>query len=70
MTSVNNNQSFDLERSPDGISFNSIATIPGSGTPGSTQIYHYTDAAAVKGIGYYRLRHIPEDNHPEYSAII
>jgi hypothetical protein len=49
------NDYFTVERSADGSSFESIATIPGAGNSHSLLTYTYTDASPLAGTSYYRL---------------
>jgi uncharacterized repeat protein (TIGR01451 family) len=50
-----NNDHFTLQRSSNGINFESIAHIKGAGNSHSTQNYAYLDVNAGQGIYYYRL---------------
>ena len=50
------NAFFSIERSTDGITWTSLATIDGAGTSVSTLHYTYTDENAEFGTSYYRLR--------------
>ncbi len=67
---TNTKQSFTIERSADGSSFTAIASLPETGSPGLPQAYHFTDAAPLQGMNYYRLKHILEDGHYEYSVLV
>jgi hypothetical protein len=49
------NSYFIVERSKDGITFTSIAQIPGVGTTNQIQYYDYADGATQRGVVYYRL---------------
>jgi len=51
-----NNDYFSIERSTDGVSFETIGTIKGAGTSSANTIYRFTDASPYEGISYYRLR--------------
>lgn len=50
-----NNKSFTLERSADGINFETVATIAGTGNSSKATQYTYTDYESLSGISYYRL---------------
>ena len=54
--SETNNDYFSIERSHDGISFKSIATVDGAGNSSSVLNYSYTDNATLTTGAYYRLR--------------
>ena|SRR6218665_374371 len=51
-----NNDFFTIEKSTDGVSFNEIATVDGSGNSSSTLEYSTEDPAPVDGLNYYRLK--------------
>ena len=64
-----NNETFILERSEDGISFEKIAELAGQGTTTKEHIYKYIDSNN-KGNNFYRLRQIDRDGTEEISSII
>lgn len=51
-----NNDYFTVERSTDGVSFESILRVDGSGTTTANKTYRAVDAQPVMGTAYYRLR--------------
>lgn len=51
-----NNDYFSVERSTDGVSFETILRVDGSGTTTANKTYRAVDAQPVKGTAYYRLR--------------
>ncbi|MBS1636263.1 MAG: T9SS type A sorting domain-containing protein [Bacteroidetes bacterium] len=54
-----NNQHFDLQRSEDGITFITIAQVPGHGTCSGPHSYSYSDRQAASGTTYYyRLKQV------------
>ncbi|HNF43483.1 MAG TPA: T9SS type A sorting domain-containing protein, partial [Ferruginibacter sp.] len=59
------NTRYQVERSEDGVRFNAIGTINGTGNA----VYTYTDHNHPAGIMYYRIREINAD-HSYYSHII
>lgn len=66
-----NNHFFDVQRSSDGRSFESLETIYGAGNSEIAQTYNYTDQ--IKGtndIVYYRLMQVDFDGTYAYSNII
>jgi hypothetical protein len=65
---INSNR-FMVERSNDGLNFTAIGTVNASGNSNSEKNYRYIDAAPSKGINYYRLRMIDNDNAYRFSAI-
>lgn len=64
------NLGFALERSRDGVSWDSIAFIAGHGTSSRVHEYSYDDHEVASGTYYYRLRQIDYDGTYEYSAIV
>lgn len=68
--SETDNDFFDIERSEDGVTFQSIGTVPGQGT--SSEVVHYTfdDNAPLSGVTYYRLRQVDNDGSYTYSLVI
>ncbi|MBB6612969.1 T9SS type A sorting domain-containing protein [Pontibacter sp. Tf4] len=65
-----NNSHFDVERSADGKSFKSIATVQGRGTTSTPQSYSLLDKLPLRGINYYRLKQVDFDNTHSYSATV
>lgn len=64
-----NNQGFEIERSADGVSFNSIGFVPGFGTTTEPKSYSYTDQSVSSGNYYYRLKQIDFDGSFSYSYV-
>lgn len=58
-----------VERSADGVGFKPIGTVKALGNS-SLLSYQHTDAAPIKGVGYYRLRIEDLDGSHAYSRII
>lgn len=65
-----NNDYFTIERSADGLSFETILTISGQGN--SSQLVNYTefDYSPLEGISYYRLKQTDYDGQFSYSNIV
>ncbi len=64
-----NNDFFVVERSVDGIEFQSIGRIEGQGTTQQMQSYVLLDKQPWSGINYYRLRQVDFDGTITYSEI-
>jgi hypothetical protein len=64
-----NNSGFEVERSINDGTFESISFIPGAGTTTETKQYFYTDEN-IYGFLKYRLKQIDFDGHFEYSQIV
>lgn len=65
-----NNEGFSIERSADGISFETIGWVNGNGTTTEQNTYVYQDAGMHNGASYYRLKQMDYDGNFEYSEII
>ena len=63
------NDYFLVERSYDGTSWNSVATIKGNGSIQSASVYQYTDINANSSVVYYRLKQVDFDGASEISLI-
>jgi len=51
-----NNDYFSIERSIDGVEFETIGTVKGAGTSSVPTTYRFIDDSPKEGISYYRLR--------------
>ncbi|MDH5381912.1 MAG: T9SS type A sorting domain-containing protein [Cyclobacteriaceae bacterium] len=61
---------FSLEKSVDGIRWNSIGEIKGMGWSYDINNYDYTDTNPINGVNYYRLKAIDLDGTCEYHPAI
>jgi len=59
--SETNNKGFIIDRSADGINFQTLASVPGAGSSTTTRSYSYTDEAPLNGVNYYRLSQVDYD---------
>ncbi len=64
-----NNDYFEIERSVDGIAFESLYKIKGNGTTTTTSYYNYTDKRTRGGHNYYRIKQVDHDRSFSYSDI-
>jgi len=62
--------SFSLERSNDGIHFNSIATIPAAGFSSSILSYSLDDKNPASSVNYYRVKMMETTGSYQYSGIV
>lgn len=67
--SEQNNSRFDVERSPDGISFTTLGTLKGNETTNIPQTYQFSDYTPLN-ISYYRLRQIDFSGISTLSKLI
>lgn len=65
-------QYFELERSTDGNTFRTLASVDGRGTAinANTRAYNFVDKAPAVGINYYRVQQISEDGKRRESKIV
>ena len=68
--SESNNMGFELERSADAASWETLDFIHGNGTTSSPQTYQYVDETPMSGHNYYRLKQIDFNGQFEYSDIV
>ncbi len=61
--------SFEVERSPDGITFTPIGNVDADGGPDMSSAYAFTDTAPEDGINYYRLKMESDTGIIGYSNI-
>ncbi len=64
-----NSSHFEVERSLDGRTWNSIANIIAAGNSTHRIDYSITDNAPIKGINYYRLKQVDADSRFIYSDV-
>jgi len=64
-----NVKGFDIERSEDGINWNSLTFIQSNSTGSTLNNYSYYDNAAPSGISYYRLKLVSIDGSHKYSRV-
>jgi 1,4-alpha-glucan branching enzyme len=56
-----NNSYFNVERSIDGVTYNTIGSVPAAKGGSTTQNYTFTDAQPFTGLNYYRLKQVDKD---------
>lgn len=64
-----NSSHFEVERSAEGKTWNTIASIQAAGNVNVQQSYTYIDAAPLDGDNFYRLKIVDIDGQFEYSPI-
>jgi len=69
--SESNNAYFAVERSPNGVDFEAIGTVPGAGTTSEVQYYEFLDPliSHLSSLIYYRLKQCDFSGSSEYSPI-
>ncbi|MBI4946168.1 MAG: T9SS type A sorting domain-containing protein [Bacteroidetes bacterium] len=68
--SETNNDYFAIERSADGVNYETIGTVKGAGNSSMTTDYTFTDADPVDGISYYRIRQTDYNGNSTVSKIV
>lgn len=64
-------EKFEIQKSADGISYNTIASINGSGESYDIKSYSYTDQSFLTGdMAIYRLRQVDQNSQVTYSKTI
>ncbi len=61
---------YEVERSAEGISFTSVATLPASSARVIEKQYQATDALPLRGKNYYRIRQTDADGKYSYSKTV
>lgn len=63
------NAYFEVQRSTDGTSFNTVGIVNGAGTTYTEQHYVHDDIAPIPGMNYYRLRQVDLDGASGFSEV-
>ncbi|MBL0050425.1 MAG: VCBS repeat-containing protein [Bacteroidetes bacterium] len=69
-TSETDNDYFEVERSADGINFETIGKVNGAGSTVQVKHYSFDDKKNIYGVIYYRLKQVDFNGNNKYSAII
>jgi len=67
--SEKNNAYFTVEKSSDGIHWQTVSTMPGAGNSNALINYTSYDNAPFEGTSYYRLKQTDTDGHYSYSEV-
>lgn len=67
--SEQNNKGFEVQRSSNGHSWETLDFVSGNGTAFESHTYIFMDKSPLRGMNYYRLRQLDYDNKEEYSPI-
>jgi Pentaxin family/G8 domain len=67
--SETNNDRFEVERSQNGVDFEYLGQVKGTGTTNKARDYMITDEQPLAGTSYYRLKQIDLDGTSSYSQI-
>jgi Secretion system C-terminal sorting domain len=65
-----NNDYFTLERSKDGVTFEEIGEVDGSGNSSVVNNYAFIDKSPYTGVNYYRLKQTDFDYNYSYSDLV
>lgn len=68
--SEQNSNYFTIERSQEGMTFESIGTVNAKGNSDQQQFYQFTDLQPLSGISYYRLKMVDLNGSIRYSSIV
>ncbi|NNV57844.1 alpha-amylase family glycosyl hydrolase [Limnovirga soli] len=64
------NKYFEVQRSADGVSFNTIGSVNASITSAPVKNYQFTDITPLSGAVYYRLKQVDNNGKEHYSATV
>lgn len=64
------NKQFVIQRSNNGLIWETIGAVSGKGNTTEATYYHYTDHQPLTGISYYRLMQIDFNGTPSYTSIL
>jgi len=64
-----NNSFYTIERSTDGINFETVANIDGAGNSNAVLFYTYVDTKPVNGLSFYRLKQTDFNGEFDYSQV-
>ncbi|MEM6264079.1 MAG: DUF1501 domain-containing protein [Bacteroidota bacterium] len=67
--SETNNELFSVERSPDGLIFESVGEVPGQGNSSTLEYYSFVDPKPIEGNSFYRIKQVDFDGRFSYSDI-
>lgn len=65
-----NNEGFELQKSTDGLNFETLTWVDAAGSPYRSQYYEVEDTDYSKGNNYYRFKQIDQNGAFEYSNIV
>lgn len=65
-----NNDYFSIERSSNGVKFESIGQVKGAGNANNLTFYDFLDDNPYRGINYYRVQQVDYDGSISYSQIV
>lgn len=65
-----NNDRFEIERSIDGKSYETIGAVKGEGSSTKEVDYSFNDKRPVFGVNYYRLKQVDIDGKYDYSDVV
>ena len=68
--SEQHNAGFEVQRSADGTTYATLASVAGMGTTQSAHTYSYFDAAPLRTTSYYRLKQLDLDGTFAYSPVV
>ncbi len=64
-----NNSHFNVQRSTDGLSFNTIAQVEGGGTTNHLTEYSFIDKHPIIGVNYYRIKQVDFDGKYDVTDV-
>lgn len=65
-----NNDRFEVERSGDGVTFETLGSVSGAGNSQTVHAYTFDDRKPLDGVNYYCLKQVDFDGQYAHSAVI
>ncbi|MBF9239712.1 T9SS type A sorting domain-containing protein [Hymenobacter sp. BT683] len=65
-----NNDRFEVQRSANGETFQTIGAVKGQGNSSNSQAYSFADSRPLAGQSYYRLRQVDTDGASAFSPVV
>lgn len=67
--SEQNNSFFEVQRSTDGLNYQTLKIVAGVGTTNLPQYYRYTDDTPFNGVNYYRIKQVDLNGNYTYLGV-
>lgn len=64
-----NNEYFEIQRSVDGVEYQSLGRVDGKGTTNKVSNYFFVDSQPARGFNFYRLKQVDFDGKTSYSEV-
>jgi len=65
-----NNKQFIIEKTHDGVNYDTVTTVAGAGNSNTVKNYNATDETPFSGVSYYRLTQVDFDGHSTNTTVV